>query len=468
MAFPVILVNNTQGTDGLCSGAGPATALFGVNNGSTDGAGTTVTLSAGTDLSGVATDGSHALYFNDTTAGNRKYTTITGSAGSGGATPTVTVSPALAATVTNKTWAIGGKLATIGGTSSKLLFDNNGAAGDAMPGWTVQMENAHVETIAATFDTRRAGDQTSGPITLKGAAGVVITFSNNGNGFVCRGSYQVFQGFEVRNSNATKTASVAFSTASAHWGIIGVKVSHSTNKFWKALVENSAGGFLLQDCEIGFCANIGADLTGGARYRILNNYIHDCGATAGIETTSTSLTGLLFYGNIIANNTGDGLRMTGASANAQCIEILQNTFYNNTSDGVELTAVDGNGQSLSLVIANNIFANNGAYGLNFSAATDIGLLSDLVAILNNDYFTNSTAATNPTLTLSSSGAQTGDPGFTNAAGGNFSIGTNLRAKGYPVGGTLAIGTGSLTFSFVDIGAAQRDETAQFGYLPVAP
>src|SRR5678815_5877712 len=92
-----------RGTDGVCSRAGPATALGGVNNASTDGAGTTVTVQAGVDWTGVATDGSHVLYFADSTAGNRRYTTITGTAGSGGATPTLTVSPALGLTAVSYT-----------------------------------------------------------------------------------------------------------------------------------------------------------------------------------------------------------------------------------------------------------------------------------------------------------------------------------------------------------------------------
>lgn len=70
----------------------------------------------------------------------------------------------------------------------------------------------------------------------------------------------------------------------------------------------------------------------------------------------------------------------------------------------------------------------------------------------------------PTLTDVSIDEQTLDPVFTSPAGEDFSIGTNLAAKGRPVGGTLTIGFSS-TNSYNDIGAAQRQEPAGGG--PVA-
>ncbi len=176
MAFPVVKVDSTAGgaSDTACSGAGPSTALTGTA-GATDGAGTTVTLDSGTVLTGVDTTGLHVIYLADTTAGHRRFSRITGTAGSGGATPTVTVADAYTINLTGKSWAIGGTRATVAGAVSLLLFDNNSAAGDAMPGWVVEMQSGHAETgLTATINLRRAGDTTSGPIILRGLPGADV------------------------------------------------------------------------------------------------------------------------------------------------------------------------------------------------------------------------------------------------------------------------------------------------------
>src|SRR5678816_4956827 len=96
MAFPVIRVDSTNGAAAdiaSISGAGPTTSVNGTAA-ATDIAGTTVTVDAGKDISGIATDGSAALILNDVTAGHRRWSKIIGSAGSGGATPTFTVNEA--------------------------------------------------------------------------------------------------------------------------------------------------------------------------------------------------------------------------------------------------------------------------------------------------------------------------------------------------------------------------------------
>src|SRR6516165_11952684 len=103
MAFPVIIVDSATGSDTNTSGAGPGTAVTGTAA-STNAGGTTVTVDAGTNLSGIATDGSHVLYLNDTTAGHRRWSKITGTSGSGGATPTITVNEAYTGLLAAKSW----------------------------------------------------------------------------------------------------------------------------------------------------------------------------------------------------------------------------------------------------------------------------------------------------------------------------------------------------------------------------
>lgn len=474
-AWPVILADSATGSDSAASGAGPSTALTGTAAVST---GTTVVLDAGTVLTGVATDGSHVLYFADATAGNRNFTAINGSSGSGGATPTVTVEQSLASTT--KAWAIGGKRASIGSATSKKLFDNNSAAGDAMPGWAVEMQSGHTETIAATYDLRRAGDTTSGPIILRGTSGAgtlpVVTFSNNGNGFFVRGDYQQFRYFEVRNSNATKTASVAIGCAvmanSVGPYVEGVKISHSTNKFWIGMIlstGNNNTASAIVSCEVGYCASygIGANASSGSSqfYRIINCFVHDCGGTAGINLSSNAWQGALIQGCVIYNNVGAGIILDNSRNNVDADTfLLGNTIDTNTTNGIQVNTASLN--SVNLVILNNILSNNGNYGLNFNNAsfTDALLAANAVVIKGNNTYLNTSGAyksNTGTYTASNCPWASGDPGlnpqYTAASSGDFSIGTNLKAQGFPVGGTLHVGTSSGTYSYVDPGAAQRQE-----------
>jgi hypothetical protein len=473
MAFPVIRVDSTNGAAAdiaSISGAGPTTSVNGTAA-ATDIAGTTVTVDAGKDISGIATDGSAALILNDVTAGHRRWSKIIGSAGSGGATPTFTVNEAYTGSLSGLSWGVGGVRATIANSVSQLLFSNNSAAGDAMPGWTVEMQSGHSEVVSANLDFRRAGDTTSGPITLRGASGAatrpLLTFSNNGNSITSRGAYQTFRDFEMRNSNATKTASVAFANGAASAiAIINVKVAHSTDKYWKYITDGGSGYVLVRDCEFGYAANIGIDITVNKHSRYLFNSIHDGGSIA-VSMTAVAGNLFLFYGNLVYNNAGDGLKGTSGSSSAQSYTIAHNTFYNNTGDGIEFSQTSNN--LFGLTIVNNIFANNGGYGLNISAAADIDLVTGSSLILNNNFFTNTSGTHNPATMTASENETTADPQFTSTSVADFSIGTNLKKTGYPLGGTLRIGSMSAgTFSYPDPGAAQRDEDAVFGYLPVAP
>ena len=75
-AYPTVVFDVANGANApSASGAGPATALTGTSA-STDAAGTVVTLDGSPDLSGVATNGSHVIYLNDTTSGNRRWSSI--------------------------------------------------------------------------------------------------------------------------------------------------------------------------------------------------------------------------------------------------------------------------------------------------------------------------------------------------------------------------------------------------------
>lgn len=464
MAFPVILVDSASGSDTQASGAGPSTALFGTTDASTDGAGTVVTLTAGTDLSGVATDGSHVIFLNDSTAGNRNFGKITNTAGSGGATPTVTVSNAFGAGLSGKSWAIGGKRASIGSTTSMKLLDNNGAAGDAMPGWIIQLASAHSETLSATLAFRRDGDTSNGGIILQGdpSAGTLplLTFSNNGVAILLFASRVGVAYLELRNSNATKTASYGIRNDVYYNCVRGVKISHATNYFYRGLYNN---GFIwaVQDCTVGYTADYGIFDVSGSTGGIYNNcYVHHAGSV-GIYMLANA--GQVMN-SVVYANTGDGIKNESTATSSSAVFIASNTVDSNGGDGLELT----NNQGLTdAMICNNILSNNGGYGINLSSggATDLVVRGMPGQIRNNNFYNNTSGKYNPSA-INSEDELTLDPQFTNAAAGDFSIGTNLKAKGFPLAGSLYVGKYSTTYSYVDIGAAQRQEAGGGGFVGI--
>lgn len=450
MPFPIILVDSTDGaaSDSAASGAGPTTALTGT---SASYAAAVVTLDGTPDLSGVVDTGAHVLYLV-TSTGVRffKITAVDNGA------DTVTVTPSPAGTASGLSWAIGGVRATIAGTESKALFDRGGAAGDALPGWTVQMQSGHAETIAATFDLRTSGDVTDGPVTLRGEDGAsampCLTFSNNGNAFVVRANYIVFHEFEMRNSNATKTASKAFSHATNGFSVSKLRINHQTDKFWTGVVVgNSTKSPIptITECEIAYCASDAVTLVYTAT--IFDNFIHHNGGRGVVLPVSSNHPAFLLN-NIISDNSSDGIYWNPGETTRGGV-IVNNTVVGNSGDGLQIanTSISG------VLIANNIFASNTGYGVSLTI-TAVSALARNWVFVGNNFYSNTSGPYTP-VDLGSLNESTADPQFTDSANGDYSIGTNLKAKGHPEGGTRYVGKYSTTYSYIDPGAAQRQEPA---------
>ena len=456
MALPVILIDSATGSDTAASGAGPSTALTNTAA-ATNPAGTTVTLNAGTVLTGVSTTGSDVIYINDTTAGHRRFAKITGTSGSGGATPQVTVAEAFFGSLSGKTWAIGGKRASLGSASSLLLIDNNSSDGDAMPGWTIEFQTGHTETFASSINFYRSGT-TAGLINVRGATGTppVLTFSSDSNGMIVRGNAWSFSNLDGRNNSGSKTTSTFIVAVSGQTTLVlsGLKVAHATDYFYRPLQFNGPLATMVVGCEIGYAAdsNIYIDnaFTMGP-FLVTDCYIHHA-TIHGINQFSDAADGFVVQTSIIAANGGDGIKDANTSTSPRCSSIfIGNTFNANTSDGIELTTVN---PALIMQVKNNIFSNNGGYGLNFSNGSITAAIIDSLGtlILNNCFFTNTSGKYNPS-GLNSLNEVTTNPDYANTGSGDYSVGANMASLGYPVGGTLKVGGSSGTYSYVDIGAA---------------
>lgn len=426
MALPTILVNSATGSDTAASGAGPTTALTGTQAASNAG-GTVIDLSLDApDLSGVATDGSAVLWFSH--SAGRNFAKI--SATDNGA-KTVTVANAVTGSLSGKTWAIGGKRASVWSTSTRKLF-----SADALPGWIIEMQSGHTESISASCLFSTSGNTTDGPITLRGEAGAatlpIITSTHNDVGMQFECNYFALMDFEVRNTNGTKTASYGISFWSGGLGCLvsGIKCSHATNYFYRGIYCRStmAAGTVIKDCEVGYCANVGVSANNNAAngaVAILGLNVHHCGSH-GLEVLSYGDANLTIDTVLSWANGGDGIRIPSLST-VSSISISRSTINGNTGDGIDVA--NSSSSLLGLKVYNTIISNNGGYGINFNSAAIGALNGNNVRVFNCGTYNNTSGA------FSTTGIDvnciTTDPGFADAANGDFSVGTNMKAYGWP-------------------------------------
>lgn len=461
-AFPTITYNSGTGSDTAASGAGPATALSGTACAVTS-ASTTVTITDAVSLGGVATDGSAVLYV--VTSSGRRFTRISTVSGSSGSW-TLVVQDSVWSTGTGLTWAIGGKRSTLDHAGSRLLF-----SADAKGGWTIVTETD--QSLATELACTAVGDDTNGMIIFKGDSAStrrVLTSSVNNVSMLGAGlGHWRLENFKFTSTATTKTSSYGISCDSAPgagntWVARNCEFGDSSDKIQSATqrVSTASAGMVLVDCEVHHTLGIGvgdfAGTTANGCY-LFGCYVHDCGA-AGISFAFQGQgAGNIISNCVIASNAGNGIDLPSSG---QMVFVVGSTIHNNTGHGIALgqTAVRG------MIVANNNITKNGGYGISFAAGTAVDAVTGLLDFNNYGSSGSSTSNTSGTVSLGTVGvnALAVDPQYTNAGSGDYSLsGTNLKALGFPsiarhVGGNPTAGT----TSYVDIGAAQRQESGSSG------
>jgi hypothetical protein len=463
MAFPIILVDS-GGSDTQASGAGPATALFG-STGVVNATATEVDLSADSpDLSGVATDGSAAIFFSDGTAGNRNFSKITGVNNS---TKIVTVSEALRTFSGGKSWAIGGKRASIGSATSRLLFENAGAVGDAMPGWVIQLVSGHTETLTDRLLFRRSGDTTSGSITLRGEPGAatlpILTWNTNDIALYPLGAYNHVHDLGLKNTNGTKTASEAIRMQSSNGGNIrGVNFNpdNDSGNAWFRDINITGEAGVIEGCKFGLTADdairfaIGASFSATIRGNFFNDVSGVC-INCAVSSVFLALTieDNLFYNCAVPTN------IFAANSAVGRFVFVGNTIDGAGSQPYGLWCDNTNLGWIGAVIENNSFSNLTTEALHFDDLT-LAMINAYGIIVRGNNFYNVTSKYNVS-GLNSENELTVDPQFTNAAGLNLSVGLNLKAQAWPAGASRVVAY-SATRTYKDIGATQRQEAGGGG------
>lgn len=537
---PTILFNIGSGSDTAASGAGPTPAETG-SEGAVPVSTTKIGFFEGTppDLSGVATDGTDALWmdtpsgrqFDEIIAKKDTQQSTTGDISSAGTTLSSTDTSGMAAgqlikiegagvasadlittidsitdgsnlevddaastTVVGEvvvnpkqvevpsgytanqlglTWAIGGKRATFDNADSRTLFGATGAKG----GWIIETETDQ-DVTTSPIVLAAGGSISQGNLVIRGDSAStrrVIDQSANANIFSANNTNAIYVSVGnlkfTNTSGSPKTSSngIEFSlgaNAGRKWVVQNCIFGDVTDTLYRGVYRLNAATPAIRfiDCEFVSCELRGLDLTGSSEaVELLNCWVHDCVSDGVRFNFGTTL--VIDHGCIIEGNGGNGVVITGTiSTLGLGIRITGSTIHGNTSDGIDLSAATN--PSPNLVITNNNITANGGYGINDKATTEA-----LKGMLDfNNFGTGATANTSGAINNATPGDNdlNVDPSYGDAGDGNFEVGTNVKALGFPKA-TRTIGANqSNTNSFVDIGAAQREEAAGGGGLLTHP
>lgn len=401
--------------------------------------GTTITLDSGTVLTGVVTTpGATQSTINLAGATNTGGTIfwITATAGSGGATPTVTIDTTPTGITTGVSWRIGGR----------YLFPSAGTANviERALGLSTSQDilqfNDTPATKTVTYITFRnaATAATGGAIIVRGKTGVRPVLNSGSvscfNANVLAG--QTFRNLELKTTNTN-----------------GVLQNNTSGVRFENCVASGSYGFILGahgsiiNCELNVSVGDGITVN-STQATIIGNYIHGCagnGVTiSGVNPNAT------ISDNLIVGNTGRGVYLSGAStSSAHAVTIEHNTIVDNGSSGVEIADAD------TIIQLRNNIIRTAAAGVNtvkWAAGSD-ALFSNHTG--NVIWQSNSSTSGVSGFTLDSTDIAS-DPLFTNSAGGDYTVTSSSPAvaSGFPGVFTNYAQTGYRTS-----GALQRQASA---------
>ncbi len=460
MAFPVIRVNSVSGSDSAASGAGPATAVTGASGAWNST--TSVDLSGDApDLSGVATDGSAVFYAPLGTAGVSGLANFYKITNVNNSTKIVTVTPAMEATGSGS-WAIGGDRASIGSARSRLLFDNAGGTGDAGPGWVVELQDAHAETLTDRLLFRINGDTTDGSFTLRGPATYstlpLLTWSTNdiASLFPLGTNNHVGSNFGMRNSNGTKTTSEAIRMQTSNGGnILGINFNpaNTSGDAWFRHVNVTGECALIQDCRFGYCADDAVRVSHGGSFSLTlrRNTFTTCPAY-GLNCASGSAFVALTIEDNEFYDTTTPIYVVAANSVVGRLVIAHNTI-DGTSGSPRPYAIylDGTNTGYTgAVIENNTISNLSTEALHLDDLT-LPMINAYGMIFRGNNFYNVTSKYN--IAINSQDELTVDPQFADVGSFDFTVGANLKGKAYP-DGSVGARSYSGTATYRDVGANQ--------------
>jgi hypothetical protein len=441
LAQPVIVVNNSTGSDTAASGApssfGPFSAVATCH---TNGAASTTIQWAANPLTGVPTDGSAVIWL--ATAAGRRWSRITGRAAG-----TVTVADSFnIAAGTPVDCAVGGKRSSL--TASRLFLDLKDTEAGFNQGWTLRIEstgaNYTINAAQSTTDNLGSclveGDPAGARPILEGTVdGVMLDLDS------CDIRHLSFI-----NSAVAKTASVAIDAQANDAAILSDLVvggGTTAASFFRGIIMPIAG--TLYNSEVRFNGT-------GVRYgcgstvaanpcKILWNYIHE--NATGLNDAGALGNNAFVFRNLIVNNSGDGVLVQSSSQSVSYF--VENVVDGNGGDAFDMTAnpgAEGHG-----FIGNQI-SNNGLFGMTCtSGQRGCGVREDNGIVAFNNFFNNTSGARNNYVAGDSE--TTIDPGYVDRTAKNYCTIVPATPDGGPPGASLKY-AGSQTGSVIRRGICQ--------------
>ncbi len=359
-------------------------------------------------------------------------------------TITVSVAPT-GLTAGTSTGRIGGWYVSPG-TNVASVMSAALRAGDIM-----QFNNTPaVKTNLAFVTSTSAGDSTSGRITVRGKTGVRPVLEVSGN--VSPITTSASNNWYISNLELKSAGTAALLTMTSGSHVDNVKFTGTGGSTSQHGIT-VAGYGTVSNCEMVVGGSGISHSTNGTGVLAFGNYIHGCGVDGFTDTSLQPCSQLI--GNTITANTGRGIYASAASTTqtGQMV-IVGNTIYGNTLAGIEVLDAD-----TAVIMFNNIVMSTGAGDIVKWAAGN----GQNVSVHGYNVLYGSSSGTLTNYTASATELTT-NPGFTNAAGGDFSISSSSPAAGAGYPGTLAIAGG--TTGYRDIGAFQRQVTAGGGVVGV--
>ena len=417
---------------------------------------TTVTLDTNTNLTGIVTTAGltqSAINIAGATNANRTIfwiTGVTGCTGTGACSITVDVAPT---GVTTNNWVVGGRYLWPSAATVNVV---EGALGLSGGQDAVTFNTSPASRTGIFLTLRNPGTTSTGNIVIQGKAGTlpVLTMSSGVAAFFNQNTQS---GFTISNLSLSNSGTGgAIQNSSSYLVLQNVKIAGGAGTGTLSGVAQIIGG------EISGSSTDG--ITSSSILRVKGAYIH--GNSGNGITVSVANPSAFIQNNLIVGNTLKGISLSGTSTSQSHSTIVDhNTIYGNLSDGFSVTNAN-----TVVTLTNNILQDNGqtsGYNVDWIAGN-----AQLFGVHSNNVFYQSGAGT-PTgnlLNLTTNATElTTSPQFVATGSNNFAIANASPAAGAGTPSNLpSIGT-SLTASFPDIGAAQRQVTAGGqGIISAAP
>lgn len=447
--MPTLTFNSSTGSDTTASGSG-GTAKNGTA--AATHSNQTVNITDAVDLSAFPKDGSAVLWIQSPTSG-RQFSRIINITGSSGAW-VVTTQDSYANTET-KSWAIGGKRATLDNAGSRVVLTN----ADWRSGWTVSLDDttaASLTSALAMATTAGIGDLVNGAVTLMGTTeGIVLNQTANANTFsTVVAGYLKVKNLVFTNSNVTKTNAVALTVTAATDLIFDrccLGDPNNTNNLSKGIAHT---GIVVLSMEFNDCA--GMNLT-NFFISSVNQVGHFYGD--GLWINGCSGAAIVLYGSsnitlwrcAITNGSSDGLQYQGtaSTSGAAVIDVQECAIDSNSGAGLNFISAfslaSRSGANWNVTILGNQITNNGT-GLQTPASWVMWAdFIDFNNVWNNTTnYVGISAGPNDTSV---------NPGYVSVSGKNWGITAN-KAKGFPSASRNIGANQSATVNYSDQGAAQ--------------